>query len=354
MKLGIIGLEQSGKTTVFNALTGSDKEVGTYGRLEAHIAMVKVPDERLSWLTEFYKPKKETHADIEFMDIPGSINDSSDPKILATAHEVDALIFVIRAFKNPNVPHPHETVNPLRDYGYINMGLIVADMMIAEKRLEKLKATKHKITDKKEQKEAELEMSALEKIMAQFEAEEPASEADLTEEEKKIIRGFQLLTLKPCLTLLNVSEDELQAKGTEDLVTELPNCMAMCASIETEIEKLDEKDRKTFLDDLGIKELSINTLIKNAYRTLGLISFFTVGKDEVRAWTIPKGTLAPAAAGKVHTDLERGFIRAEVFSYEHLRSAGSEQEVRRAGNLRQEGKDYIVKDGDILFIKFSV
>ena len=190
--------------------------------------------------------------------------------------------------------------------------------------------------------------------MAQFEAEEPASEANLTEEEQKIIRGFQLLTLKPCLTLLNVSEDELNTEKTEKIVKELPNCMAMCAGIETEIEKLDEEDRKTFLDDLGIKELSINTLIKNAYKTLGLISFFTVGEDEVRAWTIPEGTPAPAAAGKVHTDMERGFIRAEIFSYDALKSAGSEQEVKRAGHLRQEGKEYIIKDGDIVFIKFNV
>ncbi len=352
MKLGIIGLEQSGKTTVFNALTGSDKEVGTYGKLECHIATVKVPDERLDEIAKIYGREKAVHADIEFVDIPGSINDSSDPKIVATAREVDALVYVIRAFDNPNVPHPHETVNPLRDLGYIDMGLIVADMVIAEKRIERLEASVKKATDKLKEEKQELEV--LKKIMTQLEAEEPASEASLEPEEEKIIRSFQLLTLKPYITLLNVNDDALKGEKTDRSVAGLPNCIAMCANLEMEIQRLEEKDRKPFLDDLGIKELSLHAFIRQAYETLGLISFFTIAEHEVRAWTIPKGTAAVHAAGKIHSDMERGFIRAEVFSYDDLKAAGSEREAKNAGHMRLEGKDYEVRDGDIIHVKFNV
>jgi len=352
MKLGIIGLEQSGKTTVFNALTGARQEVGTYGKLESHIAMVKVPDERVDWLCGLYNPKKIAYADIEFMDIPGSINDSSDPKIVGTAREVDAFVYVIRAFENANVPLQHGDINPLRDFGYIDMGLIVADMVITEKRIERIKKELPKTKENKQEMEEEL--SILEKVMKQLEAEEPASEAGLTEEEEKSIRSFSLLTLKPYLTLLNVSDNAINTDETKKLIPELPHCMAMSANIEMELEKLEEGDRKAFLDDLGIKELSLHPFIQKAYETLGLISFFTVGPTEVHAWTIKKGTNAQAAAGKIHSDLERGFIRSEVMSYEALKTCGSESEVKKAGKLRLEGKDYIVQDGDIMYIKFNV
>lgn len=351
MKLGIIGLEQSGKTTVFNALTGADKEVGTFGKIEANIAMVKVPDERIDWLSDLYKPKKTVHADIEFVDIPGGINDSSDAKIVAAARETDALVFVIRGFTNPGVPHPHGGIDPMRDLGYVEMGLLVADMTITEKRLEKLRglATKGAVNN-----EEKLELSVLEKVMAKLELEEPISTADLTEQEEKAIRSFQFLTLKPSLALLNVCDDALKSEETIKCVNELDNCMPMCANIEMEIRRLDEKDRQAFLEDVGIKELTLHSFIMNAYKTLGLISFFTVGEDEVRAWTIKKGTPAVTAAGKIHSDLERGFIRAEVFSYEDIKTLGSEREVKNAGKFRLEGKDYVVQDGDIMHIKFNV
>ena len=351
MKLGIIGLEMSGKTTVFNALTGADKEVGSFGKIEANIAMVKVPDERIGWLTDLYKPKKTVYADIEFVDIPGGINDSSDPKIVAAARETDALVFVIRAFGNPEVPHPHTTIDPMRDLGFIEMGLLVADMTITEKRLEKLRKTAGKGASQSEEK---LELAVLEKVMAQLETEEPLSEANLTLQEEKAIRSFQFLTLKPSITLLNISDDALKDANTQKYTHQLDNCVPICANIEMELRRLDEKDRQAFLDDLGIKELSLNSFIKNAYKTLGLISFFTVGEDEVRAWTIKKGTPAVHAAGKIHSDLERGFIRAEVFSYDNLRTLGSEREVKASGKFRLEGKDYIVQDGDIMHIKFNV
>lgn len=351
MKLGIIGLDQSGKTTVFNALTGADKEVGTFGKIEAHISMVKVPDERIDWLTGLYKPKKTVYADIEFVDIPGSINDSSEPKIVAAAREVEALVFVIRFFENANVPHPLESNDPLRDFEQIKVGLIVADMSIAEKRIERLKKTVDKGAGTEEDK---IELSALQKIMEKLENELPASEAKLTDQEQKVIRSFQFLTLKRFLVLLNVSDDALKDEETSNLISKLANSMAMSANIEMEIRRLPEEDRQVFLDDLGISELSLNSFIRKAYETLGLIAFFTVGVDEVRAWTIPQETPAVIAAGKIHSDLERGFIRAEAFSFDDLRSAGSEREVKNAGQFRQEGKTYIVKDGDILNIKFNV
>jgi len=351
MKLGIIGLERSGKTTVFNALTGADKEVGTFGKIEANISMVKVPDERVDWLEGLYNPKKTVYADIEFVDIPGSINDSSDAKIVAAAREVDAMVFVICSFDNPNVPHPLDSIDPLRDFEQIKIGLIVADMSIAEKRIEKLKKTIDKGASTPEEK---LELSVLEKIMEKLENEQPASETELDEQEEKAVRSFQFLTLKPYLALLNVSDNALQTEQTTEYVTQLPNCMAICANMEMEIQRLDENDQKAFLDDLGITELSLNSFIQNAYKTLGLISFFTVGEDEVRAWTIAAGTPAVQAAGKIHSDLERGFIRAEVFSYEELKAAGSEREVKNAGLFRLEGKNYVVQDGDVISIKFNV
>jgi len=351
MKLGIIGLERSGKTTVFNALTGAHKQVGTFGKIEEHIAMVKVPDERLDWLAKLYNSKKLTHADIEFVDIPGNINDSSDAKIIASARLVDAFVFVIRAFDNPSVAHPLDSVDPVRDHDQIKTGLIVADMTIAEKRMERLNKPISKGSASPEEK---LEFSAIEKIMRKLEQELPGSEAELTDQEEKLTRSFQFLTLKPYFTLLNVSDDALKNPETAALLEKIPNSMAMSASMEMEIRALDEKDRQAFLDDLGTKELSLNSFIRKAYETLDYVSFFTTGEDESRAWTIKKGTPAVNAAGKIHTDLERGFIRAEVMAFDDLKAAGSEQAVKHAGQLRLEGKDYIVKDGDILNIKFSV
>ena len=351
MKLGIVGLEQSGKTTVFNALTGSNKEVGSFGKIEAHLAVIKVPDARVDWLSEIYHPKKTIHANIEFVDIPGSINDSADPKVIAAAREVEALIFVVRSFANNEVLHPLETIDPIRDYEQIKVDLILADMMIGEKRLEKLQKSVEKNIATPEEK---LEFEALKKVMEQLENEKPASEATLTPQEEKALRSFQMLTLKPYLCLVNVSDDAIHTEETKKYLSIIPNSMAICANIETEILKLDETDRKAFLEDLGLKEPSLNLFIMKAYETLGLISFFTVGEDEVRAWTIDKDLPAPQAAGKIHSDLERGFIRAEVFAYAVLKKLGSEREVKNAGKMRLEGKEYQVQDGDIINIKFNV
>jgi ribosome-binding ATPase len=351
MKLGIIGLEMSGKTTVFNALTGANKAVGTYGKLEANIGMVKVPDSRMDWLVEAYKPKKVVHADIEFVDIPGGINDSSDPKIVAAARETDALVFVVRAFEDTNIPAPSGGIDPVRDFGYIETGLIVSDMTVAEKRLERLRKTSTKGVSGDGEK---IELAVLEKIMAHLELEKPLYSLGLTPQEEKAVRSFQFLTLKPFMVLLNVSDKALNSKETNDYLDRLDNSMAMCANIEMEIQTLEAKDRQDFLDDLGLKELTLNSFIRKAYHTLGLISFFTAGESEVHAWTIKKGSTAVAAAGRIHSDLERGFIRAEVFHFDDLRTLGSEREVKSAGKFRLEGKNYLVEDGDVLFIKFSV
>ncbi len=351
MKLGIIGLEQSGKTTVFNALTGAEKEVGSFGKIEAHLAMVKVPDPRIDWLSVLYTPKKTVHANIEFVDIPGNINDSADPKIIAAAREVEAMVFVVRAFQDDGVLHPLDSIDPVRDYEQIKAGLILADMLIAEKRIEKLKKAVDKNIASAEEK---LEYEALIKVMAKLENEEPASSAEINAQQEKALRSFQMLTLKPYLCLVNVSDTEMYSERTKTYLSSIPNSMAICAKIETEILKLDEEDRKVFLEDLGLKEPSLSPFIMKAYATLGLISFFTVGEDEVRAWTIHKDMPAPQAAGKIHSDLERGFIRAEVFSYDTLHELGTEREVKNAGKMRLEGKDYLVQDGDIINIKFNV
>jgi len=351
MKIGIIGLEQAGKTTVFNALTGANKEVGSFGKIEANISMVSVPDSRIDWLSKLYNPKKTVYTNIEFVDILGNINDSSDAKIVAAAREVDAFVFVIRAFTNPNVLHPLGENNPLRDFESIKTGLIIADMSIAEKRIEKLEKMVSKGAGTPEDK---LEFSSLQKIMKILGSENLASSTDLNTQEEKTVRSFQFLTLKPFLTVFNTSEGNFRSEDTLALIKKLPNSMAMCANIEMEIRRLDENDRKEFLEDLGIQELSLNPFIRNAYKTLGLISFFTVGDDEVRAWTIQKETPAVTAAGKIHSDLERGFIRAEVFSFDDIKEKGSEREVKNSGLFRLEGKDYLVKDGDIISIKFSV
>ena len=255
MKLAMIGLEQSGKTTVFNALTGSDKEVGSYGKFDATISVVKVPDERIDFLTSLYEPKKTVFADIDFIDIPGSINDSADPKIIAAAREADALVFVIRSFDDENVLHPLDTIDPLRDFERIKTGLIVADMVIAEKRIERLKVTVNKPSVKQE--EDKLELAALQKIMEQLESENPASAASLNSLEDKSIKSFQFLTLKPYMTLLNVSENDVSSPKTLDLVKNIPDCLSMCAGIEMEIRSLPPEDREVFLEELGLKELSL-------------------------------------------------------------------------------------------------
>ncbi len=352
MKLAIIGLEQSGKTTVFNALTGSDKNIASFGKIEANIATIKVPDARIDELTNLYSPNKTVFADIEFIDIPGSINDCSDTKIVAATREAEALVFVIRSFKNENVLHPSDDINPKNDFEAIKTGLILSDLAIAEKRISRLKVSVQKITDKTE--DDKIELRATQKIVEKLENEEPASSAVLTDIEEKSIRSFQFLTLKPYLILLNTSEEEINSEENTKLLSEISDSMAMSARIEMEIRTLPEEERAEFLNDIGIKELSLSSFILKAYTTLGLISFFTVGKDEVRAWTIPKDFNAQKAAGKIHSDLERGFIRAETFSYNDIKEFGDEKEVKAKGKFRLEGKEYIVRDGDILNIKFSV
>ncbi|MFA6636449.1 MAG: redox-regulated ATPase YchF [Candidatus Omnitrophota bacterium] len=351
MKLGIIGLNHSGKTTVLNALTGACKAVGTYGKTDTNVAVVKVPDERIDWLIKAYSPKKTVYADIEFVDIPGGIDDSSDPKIVSAARETDALVFVVRVFSNPNVPHPNGSIDPARDLGYIKTGLIVNDLSVAEKRVERLRKNSAKGLSPDEEK---TELAILERVLSHLEKEEPLSSLNLPENEEKIIRSFQFLTLKPSFTLFNVSDSDLGEKKASEYLGLAENSMALCADTEMQIQTLDENDRQIFLEDAGIKELSLGSFIRKAYSTLGLISFFTAGEKEVHAWTIKKGTSAVAAAGKIHSDLERGFIRAEIFSYYDLKALGSEKEVKNAGKFRLEGKDYVIQDGDIVVIKFSV
>lgn len=351
MKTGIIGLERSGKTTVFNALTGQNKEVDTFGKIEANIAVIKVPDERVDFLSDIYKPKRTQLAEMEFLDIPGSINNTSDPKILACAREADALCLIIRDFRNDVVSHPLGGTDPERDLREILTGLILADMEICEKRIVSLNKRKKKgITDDGEN----IELSALEKVLTALERAKPASDAELTSEEKKRLRSFQLLTMKSFLTVLNTSEENINDPRTLDDLKCLPNSMPMAARLEGELRELDPEERTEFMADLGIKELSLERFIRKAYATLGLISFFTAGEKQVKAWTIKKGLTVQQAAGKIHSDMERGFIQAEVFSWRDIKEHESEREIKKQGLLRTEGKKYIVQDGDILNIKFNV
>ncbi len=351
MKIALVGLEKSGKTSVFNALTGQKKDINTFGSIDANIAVVKVPDKRIDALRDLYDPDKTRFAEIEFLDIPGSINDTSDAKVLACAREADALCFILRNFQNPMVPHPLDEVNPERDLGEIATGLILADLAVCEPRVESLKKKKNKASFSDTE---ERELKALLKIEKALNASEPASQAALTDNEKKQIRSFQFLTLKKAFPLVNISENAISGKKNMTSDKNLPGSMEICAKLEAELRELPSEERELFMEELQIEDLSINRFIRKAYALADLISFFTAGEKEVRAWTIKKGSTASQAAGKIHSDMEKGFIRAEVFSYKDLEAHGTEKNIKNKGLLRTEGKDYIVKDGDILNIKFNV
>lgn len=351
MRTAIIGLERSGKTSVFNALTGQNKKVDTFGKIEADIAVVKVPDTRVDFLLKTYQPKKMQLAEIEFLDIPGSINNSSDAKILGCAREADAFCMVLRDFENDLVPGRPGGNDPEKDLEEIVTGLILADMAVCEKRIEALIKSRNKASfgDSEEK-----ELVALKKVYSTLENTLPAKEASLSENEEKILRSFQLLTLKNHLEILNVSEKNINSSAAEAKLKKMPGAILMCAKLESELQELSEEDRKEFMRDLEMEQLSIGSFIKKAYSSLGLISFFTAGEKEVKVWTVKKGSSALQAAGKIHSDIARGFIQAEIFNWDDLKKYGSEKEIKRKGLLRTEGKEYEVKDGDILNIKFNV
>jgi GTP-binding protein YchF len=361
--LGIIGFQRSGKTTVFNAVTRGHAETGSYGAgVQPNIGVVKVPDQRLDDLAKLFNPKKLTHADIRYIDFPGAAfgeGHGPSPQFLNQLARCDALIHVVRAFRDETVPHPQGSVDPARDAAAMDLELAFADAAFIEKRLERIDAQVRSMKAG-ERDAAEREVDLLKRLKTALEADTPLRGQHLSDEEQKLLLNYQFLTDKPLLVVVNIDEadvaraNEVEASFSAQAGGPHAAVAAISGKIEQELAQMSDDDAVEFRNDLGIVESGLDRMIRMSYALTGLISFFTVGPDECRAWNVRDGATAPTAAGKIHTDLERGFIRAEVVYWSDLLSDGSLAEARKHGHLRQEGKSYVVKDGDVINVLFNV